>query len=121
MARKSSRPRAEASEEAPAGGEQRAEPDAPTEGEVVAIAQVIARRRATVVGEIASARVVVKSGAPWLEAEVSDGTGTLVVTWTGRREIAGVRPGQRILVTGRGALVKGDARLVVYNPLYELL
>ena len=100
------------------------QPSAPDDGgevEVLPIAQVVARRRAKVVGEIASARVVMKSVARWLEGDVTDGTGTLVVMWTGRREIAGVRPGQRIAVSGRGAPVKGDARLGVYNPLYELL
>ena len=80
------------------------------------------RQEATVAGQIASLRVVPSShGSPWLEATVSDGTGTLVVMWTGRRRIAGVRPGARLLVSGRPTPAGRTGRPTLYNPAYELL
>lgn len=85
------------------------------------IAEVRPRQQATVVGEISSVRVVPRpDGTPWLEATLSDGTGTLTVMWTGRRKIAGVRPGARLVVSGRG--IEGhNGRLKLINPVYELL
>lgn len=88
---------------------------------VVAIAEVEARRPATVVGEISSVRIVPKAGAPWLEVTISDGTGKLVAMWTGRRRIAGIKPGQRLVLTGRPSATGPGGRLLIYNPLYELL
>ena len=88
---------------------------------VIAIGDVVARQPSTVVGEISSVRIVRKAGAPWLEATVSDGTGKLVAMWTGRRKIAGIKPGQRLVITGRAAPNGPGNRLLIYNPLYELL
>ena len=80
------------------------------------------RQEATVAGQIASLRVVPSnSGSPWLEATVSDGTGSLVVLWTGRRRIAGIRPGARLRVTGRPTPAGRTGRPTLYNPSYELL
>ena len=88
---------------------------------VVAIADVVPRQPSTVVGEISSVRIVSKAGAPWLEVTVSDGTGKLVAMWTGRRKIAGIKPGQRLVLTGRTSPSGPGGRLLIYNPLYELL
>lgn len=80
------------------------------------------RREATIAGQIASLRIVPSStGSPWLEATVSDGTGTLVVLWTGRRRIAGVRPGAKLIVSGRPTPAGRTGRPTLYNPAYELL
>ena len=100
--------------------EQRQEPCVTRPG-VTPIADVVAREMATVVGEVASVGVVRKAGAPWLEVMVSDGSGKLVAMWTGRREIAGVRVGQRLVLSGRAAPTGPGGRLLIYNPLYELL
>ena len=89
--------------------------------DVVAINDVVPRERTTVCGEIAEVRVVHKAGSPWLEATVSDGTGKLVATWTGRRGIAGVEPGHRLVLTGRASPTGPGGRLLLLNPLYELL
>jgi hypothetical protein len=76
----------------------------------------------TAVGEISSLRIVPrKDKTKWLEASLTDGTGTLVAMWTGRRRIAGIRPGQRLLVQGRCSPTGPGGRMMMYNPLYELL
>jgi hypothetical protein len=88
----------------------------------VTVAEAQPRRELTVAGEITFLRIVPRpDGSPWLEATVSDGTGSIVVMWTGRRSIAGIRGGQRIVVTGRGANTGPGGRLLIYNPRYELL
>jgi hypothetical protein len=88
---------------------------------VVPIRDVSSREPATVVGEISSVRIVNKPGAPWLEVTVTDGTGKLVAMWTGRRKIAGIKPGQRLVLTGRSSPSGPGGRLLIYNPRYELL
>ena len=45
----------------------------------------------------------------------------MVVVWTGRRNIPGVAPGKRLVLSGRGAPQGAAARLTVFNPRYELL
>lgn len=80
------------------------------------------RQEVTVVGEITCVSIVPKvEGSPWLEATISDGTGSLVAMWTGRRKIAGIKPGQRLVIRGRGCSRGPGQRLLIYNPHYELL
>ena len=79
------------------------------------------RQEVTVAGEITSLRIVPRSGTPSLEATVSDGSGSLVVVWTGRRNIPGVAPGKRLVLSGRGSPQGNGGRLQVFNPRYELL
>ncbi len=89
---------------------------------VTPIAELVPRQLATVVGEIASTRIVPHTdGVTWLEAMITDGTGSITVMWTGRRRIAGVKPGQRLIVTGRPAVVLASSPLRMVNPIYELL
>ncbi len=91
---------------------------------VIPIAEARPRDLVSVVGEITSLRIVPRAGSPSLEATVSDGTGTLVAVWTGRRRIAGISPGKRLVISGRGTPEPGGgsrARLLILNPSYELL
>ncbi len=88
---------------------------------VTPIADVVPRQLVTVVGEISSVRIVPRAGSPSLEATVSDGSGFLVVVWTGRRTIAGISPGRRLMLTGRGGPSGPRGRLTIFNPDYELL
>ncbi|MFT4289444.1 MAG: OB-fold nucleic acid binding domain-containing protein [Nocardioides sp.] len=60
-----------------------------------------------------------RGGVPALEAELFDGTGTLMVVWLGRRRIAGVTPGRSVQVAGRIGVHDGVRTL--YNPRYELM
>lgn len=89
---------------------------------VVPIGDVESRQEASMVGEITSVRIVPQpAGTPWLEVTITDGTGTVVAMWTGRKRIAGIRPGQRLVISGRGAPAGPGGRLLVYNPIYELI
>jgi hypothetical protein len=89
--------------------------------DVTAIGEVTARQEVSVVGEIDSLRIVPRAGSPSLEATVTDGSGSLDVVWTGRRRIAGVSPGRRLVLHGRAGPHDRRGRLIVYNPSYELL
>ena len=79
------------------------------------------RQEITVAGEISSTRIVPRAGSPSLEATIGDGSGMLVVVWTGRRRIAGISPGRRLLLSGRGTDQGGRGRILLMNPTYELL
>jgi hypothetical protein len=70
-------------------------------------------------GSISSLTVRPRGGVPALEAELDDGSGTLVILWLGRRRIAGIDPGRSIQVEGR--IGRQDGQRVLYNPRYELL
>lgn len=88
---------------------------------VVPIAEVQPRQEVTVAGEISSVRIVPRAGCPSLEATISDGSGSLVAAWTGRSHIAGITPGKKLVVNGRPSRQGSGTRLLVLNPLYELL
>ncbi len=88
---------------------------------VTPIGECVARQEITVAGEISSLRIVPRAGSPSLEATVGDGSGMLVVVWTGRRRIAGITPGRRLLLSGRGTDQGGRGRILLMNPRYELL
>ena len=89
--------------------------------ECLAISDAAPRREVTLMGEISSLRIVPRAGSPSLEATINDGTGALIAVWTGRRRIAGVAPGRRLMIAGRGAPIGYRGRLLFYNPRYELL
>ncbi|MBA3267126.1 MAG: OB-fold nucleic acid binding domain-containing protein [Acidimicrobiia bacterium] len=88
---------------------------------MTAISDVRARQEAAVVGEISSLRIVPRAGSPSLEATITDGSGTIVAVWMGRRQIAGISPGRRLVVIGRANPGTHGNRLYFYNPRYELL
>ncbi len=88
---------------------------------VTPIGEAEPRQEVSVAGEITSLRIVPRAGTPSLEATVNDGSGTMVVVWTGRRYIPGVAPGKRLVLSGRGTPQGAAGRLTVFNPRYELL
>ncbi|MEZ5090494.1 MAG: OB-fold nucleic acid binding domain-containing protein [Micropruina sp.] len=94
------------------------EADAPAPTGPSAIADVADRERATLRGRIAVLTLRPRSGTPWLEAEFTDGSGTLTLIWMGRRDIPGVTAGRELEVTGRVSWVDGRRRM--YNPYYQL-
>ncbi len=76
-------------------------------------------RDVQVFGRLRSVVYTPSETVPTLEAELFDGSDTLTLVWLGRRRIAGVEPGRKIMARGRVGL--HDGRLAIYNPWYELL
>jgi hypothetical protein len=86
---------------------------------VTALRDVVPRTQVRVAGEVRSVRIVPRAGAPALEVTVSDGRGSVTAVFLGRRKIAGISPGRKLVLDG---VTSADgARLVVYNPRYQLL
>lgn len=90
-----------------------------TELGVTPVSDVIPRTPVRVAGEVRSVRIVPRAGAPALEVTVSDGRGAVTAVFLGRRKIAGVSPGRKLLLDGVTA--QDGARLMIYNPRYQLL
>lgn len=82
------------------------------------VAELPDRRRATASGVLRSVVLRPREGVPALVAELYDGSGSLDLVWLGRREIAGIVPGRRIVV--EGMVTRLDGRRAVYNPRYQL-
>jgi hypothetical protein len=80
---------------------------------------IAARTRVRVGGEVRSVRIVPRAGAAALEVTVSDGRGSIVGVFLGRRKIAGLSPGRRVAFEGVAA--RDGKRYLVFNPVYELL
>ena len=70
-------------------------------------------------GEITKIRVVPRAGSPALEVTVSDGRGAIVGVFLGRRKVAGMSPGRRVALEGVAA--RDGSRVMLFNPVYELL
>lgn len=81
--------------------------------------QLQPRQVAKVVGEISSVRIVPRAGAPSLEVAVTDGRGTVTAVFFGRKKIAGLSPGRRVII--EGMVAPQSNRWFTYNPVYELL
>jgi OB-fold nucleic acid binding domain len=82
------------------------------------IADVRYRDRVRVSGRVRSLRVVPQHAAPVLELVLDDGTAALSVVFLGRRRLAGVEVGTRMVVEGTVGLHRH--RLAMLNPAYEL-
>ena len=83
------------------------------------IADVAHRQRTRVAGRVSSVRVQPQAGVSALECTLTDETGGLVLVFLGRKSIAGMAVGTRLVATG----VVGDHRghLAMLNPTYEIL
>ena len=57
-------------------------------------------------------------GVSWLEAELYDGSASLILIWLGRRRIEGISCGREVTVHGR--LGERDGAKIMFNPRYEL-
>lgn len=85
---------------------------------VVPLAEAKDRRRVTVHGSIRSVTLRPWVGAPALEAELFDGTGSVTMVWLGRRRLSGIECGRTLTATG--LIAQHEGRRVIYNPRYEL-
>jgi hypothetical protein len=86
---------------------------------LTAMDSVAPRQPVRVGGEVRSVRIVPRAGAPALEVTVSDGRGSVVGVFLGRRKIAGLSPGRRVAI--EGVVARDGKRYLVFNPIYELL
>lgn len=90
--------------------------------DVTPISAVTARTRVTVAGVLRSVSYAPKTSTTALRGELFDGTASLDLVWTGRREVLGIVPGRRLIASGMVAQSDNSRpRLVMYNPRYELL
>lgn len=85
----------------------------------IPVSEVGDRERARVRGTLQTVTLQPRAGLPALEAELYDGSGVVTLVWLGRRRIAGIDCGRRLVATGRVASV--DGRRLMYNPQYSLL
>lgn len=83
-----------------------------------AIASYGDRDMVTLYGTLRAVTLRPRGGVSALEADLYDGTGTVMLVWLGRRRIIGVEPGRQLTVHGR--LGCHDGTKVLYNPRYEL-
>jgi hypothetical protein len=86
---------------------------------VVPIAEAPARTKVLLAGEIQGLQVVPRAGSPSLEVTIGDGSGRAVAVFTGRRRLAGVDPGRRVVIEGVGRRERG--RLLILNPAYTIV
>ena len=83
-----------------------------------AVARCAKRSPVHVAGTVRSVVLRPRGGAPSLEAELYDGSGSVTLVWLGRRRIAGIEPGRSLVAHGR--LADTDGHPVIFNPRYEL-
>jgi amino acid transporter len=87
--------------------------------DTVPISSLQPRQRARVAGRVKSLTVQPWGNVPTLQIQLTDDQGKLVVAFLGRRQIAGLGPGSRILVDG--TVTERRGHLVMINPEYEFV
>ena len=83
------------------------------------IAECTDRKPVRLRGTLKTVTLRPRGGVPALEAELFDGSDSLMLVWLGRREIAAITPGRLLEVRGRIGRHSGER--VIYNPRYTLL
>jgi amino acid transporter len=91
----------------------------PTIGGTTPISALHPRQRARVAGRVKSLTVQPWGNVPTLQVQLTDDDGKLTVAFLGRRQIAGLAPGSRILVDG--TVTERRGHLVMINPDYEFV
>jgi hypothetical protein len=84
-----------------------------------AIGTIRWRDRVRIAGIVRSTRIQPKGGVPTLECVVADDSGSISLVFLGRRQVAGISPGARLVAHGMAGSHIG--RLAILNPEYELL
>lgn len=77
------------------------------------------RESVRIAGRVRSLRVQPRANVATLECTVVDGTGGITVVFFGRRQVAGVHLGTRLVIEGRAGAHHG--KLAILNPDYTLL
>ena len=88
-------------------------------GGTTPIAELHVRQRARVAGRVKSVTVQPWGDSASLQVQLTDDHGDLTVAFHGRRQIAGLNPGRRIVVDGTVAEIRG--RVGMINPEYEFI
>ncbi|WP_062212468.1 OB-fold nucleic acid binding domain-containing protein [Demequina oxidasica] len=83
------------------------------------ISEAQPRTYARVAGRIVWVQVEPSDAAPRLTARIEDQSGRLDAIFQGRRAIAGIEPGRRVVLEGR--ICEAIAVPLMYNPRYELV
>jgi amino acid transporter len=83
------------------------------------IGQVQWRQRARVAGRVKSVSVQPSSVSPSLLCKLVDPTGGLTLVFPGRRKVAGIEPGARLVA--EGTVGEQGGRLAIFSPDYELI
>jgi RecG-like helicase len=86
---------------------------------VAAIASVEYRTRVRVAGRVHSMRIQPWGGAATLQCKLMDDTGGLLVVFLGRRHVAGITLGTRLVAEGMVGAEGGH--LALLNPDYSIL
>lgn len=87
---------------------------------VTPIGELSPRRRWRVAGVVQTILVDPREGHGYVEATITDGTGTMVARWLGRPALAGMSLGAGLVLEGMCAGEAGGT-LTVLNPEYELV
>lgn len=69
-------------------------------------------------GVLRSVTLRPSEGVSALEAELYDGSASVILVWLGRRKIEGIVCGRQLTAHGRLGMRRGER--VLYNPRYEL-
>jgi amino acid transporter len=77
------------------------------------------RRRVRIAGRVTSVRVPTRTGTANLECTLSDGTGSILLVFQGRRQVPGLQQGAKLVA--EGMVGAWNRRLAMLNPDYELL
>jgi len=83
------------------------------------IGQVQWRQRARVAGRVKSVSVQPSSVSPSLLCKLVDPSGGLTLVFPGRRRVAGIEPGARLVA--EGTVGEQGGRLAMFSPDYELI
>jgi hypothetical protein len=83
-----------------------------------AVAQCCQGEPVCVAGTLRAVTLRPRAGVPTLEAELFDGTGSVMLIWLGRRRIGGIHCGRSLVARGR--LTTHDGKPTLYNAEYEL-
>jgi hypothetical protein len=83
------------------------------------IAEADWRARVRVAGRVRQVRIPTRNDNPNLEVTLVDSSGAILLVFQGRRQIAGIQQGARLVAQGTVGAWKGHQAIL--NPHYELL
>ncbi len=86
---------------------------------VTKITEIAPRTKVRVCGEVKRMTIKPRSGIPSMEITINDGTGQVVVVFSGRRHVAGIEHGKCLRI--EGVAFSDASELVFLNPAYTLL